>query len=208
MFRSLLPKTNDFFNFFEAHIQHTTDACKAFLELTEGKSDLVTMNSRIKKIEHDADEVTHRCIDAIHKTFITPLDREDIHRLIKRMDDIVDALDSTAARIELYEIKEMRPEANAFAKVLVRATNELSQAIHGLRDMKHATSVTGHCIEVHRLENEADFILRSALGRLFKEETEAVLVIKWKEIYERLEKAADRCEEVANIIEGLVIEAT
>jgi uncharacterized protein len=208
MFRSLLPKTDNFFAFFESHVALSLEACKTFLELTEGKADMVTATTRIQKLEHDADDVTHGCIDTIHKTFITPLDRDDIHKLIKRMDDIIDALDSTTARMELYEIREIRSEALDFAKVLFRAVSELAEAIHGLRDMKHATDITRHCIEVHHLENEADFILRSALVRLFKEESQPILVMKWKEIYERLEKAADRCEEVANIIEGLVIEAT
>jgi predicted phosphate transport protein (TIGR00153 family) len=208
MFRSLLPKTGDFFDYFEKHIALTVEACKAFVELASGRTNTAAMSSQIKKIEHDADDVTHRCIEAIHKTFITPLDRDDIHKLIKKMDDVVDAIDSTTARMELYEIKEMRPEAKELAEVLLRASTELAQAIHGLRDLKNAATITEHCIAVHQLENEADALLRASLVRLFKEVDQPILVIKWKEIYERLEKAADRCEEVANIIEGLVIEAT
>jgi len=208
MLGRLLPKTHNFFALFEEHARLIVEACEAFSDLAEGGPDIERKVFRIKNIEHDADEVAHRCIEAVHKTFITPIDRYDIHNLIKRMDDIVDAVDATAARILMYEIKEIRSEAKDLACVLVSAGTELSHAIHGLRDMKNAAAITERCIEVHRLENEADALLRAALVRLFKEEDQAVVVIKWKEIYERLEKAADRCEEVANIIEGVVIEAT
>ncbi len=208
MFKSILPQNRDFFDFFEQHSALIVQAANVFLELTKKGGDLREGIAQIKKLEHQADDVTHRCTDALHRTFITPMDRNEIHSLIKRMDDIIDAMDAVSSRMGLYDITEIRPEAVSLADILVRASAEVDQAVRGLRNMKNADTIGAHCIALHRLENEGDEILRAALARLFREETQAVLVIKWKEIYERLEKATDRCEEVANIIEGVVIEAT
>jgi hypothetical protein len=208
MFRRILPKEVSFFAYFEKHVALTKDACKAFLDLTEGKIDNVTQAARIKDIEHEADDLTHTCIEELNKTFITPIDRTDIHALIKRLDDIVDSVDATASRIALYELVEMRPEAKNLAEVLVKAVEELDRALRGLRKITKPADILQHLIAVHQHENEGDIILRAALTRLFKEEKDAVVIIKWKEIFERLEKATDRCEEAANIIEKIVIEAS
>jgi uncharacterized protein len=208
MLRNLLPRNTDFFDLFEKHAALTVEACKQFKALTSPGADMTALAKRISDLEHDADDVTHRCIEELHKTFITPIDRYDIHNLIKRMDDVIDSLDSATVRMRIYEIEEIRPEAGELADVLVRAAIEMGHAITGLRNMKNATAINDHCIALHELEGEADGILRKAIIRLFKEETNTILVIKWKEIFERLEKATDRCEGVANIIEGLVIEST
>jgi len=208
MLRNLLPRNTDFFDLFERHAALTVEACKQFQALTRPGADMDALAKRINGLENEADDVTHRCIEELHKTFITPIDRYDIHNLIKRMDDVIDSLDAATAWIGLYEIREIRPEAGEFADVLVRAATEVGLAIEGLRNMKNAKAITDHCIGIHDLESEGDAILRKAIIRLFKEETDTILVIKWKEIYERLEKATDRAEAVANIIEGLVIEST
>jgi hypothetical protein len=138
-------------------------------------------------------------------TFI-PIDREDIHRLITRMDDVMDFVESASERIALYELREMTPEARELADVLVRATETLVIAVGGLRDLKKTQVILDACIEVNRLENEGDEILRNAVATLFREATDPLLVMKWKEVYEALENATDRCEDVANIIEGVVLE--
>jgi uncharacterized protein Yka (UPF0111/DUF47 family) len=208
MLRSLLPRTGDFLAFFEDHVALTLEACKTFQRMSEGTTDLPNAAAAMGRIERDADEITHRCIEGIHKTFITPIDRDDIRRLIKGLDDIVDTLNATVVRMLLYEIGQMRSEGKELAGVLVRAASELAAAIRGLRDMKNAVEITGRCIQVHHLENEANTILQAALVRLFKEERDPVLIMKWREIYERLEMAGDRCVDVANIIEGIVVEAT
>jgi hypothetical protein len=209
MFGSLLPKEVCFFDYFEKHAAMTINACRAFLELTEGKKENIAEEAaRIKEIEHQADNLTHRCIEELNKTFITPIDRVDIHQLIKRLDDIIDSVDAATSRIALYELVEMRPEAQQLASVLLRAMMEIELALKGLRKIKNVESIKEQLIAIHERENEGDAILRAALTRLFKEEDRPIMVIKWKEIFERLEKATDRCEEVANIIEKIVIEAS
>lgn len=206
MFGRLLPRETSFFDYFEQHAALTIEGTKEFLSLVSTGTNIPAKAKRIKEIEHETDVITHRCIEALHKTFITPIDRDDIHRLISRMDDIMDCIDAAAERIMLYEIKEMMPEVTDLADVLVRASSEVAEAINGLRDKKNIPTVLKRCIDVNRLENEGDVILRGALARLFKDETNAITVIKWKEIYENLENATDRCEDVANIIEGLILE--
>jgi predicted phosphate transport protein (TIGR00153 family) len=149
--------------------------------------------------------ITHHCVEALHKTFITPIERGDIHNLITRMDDVMDYVEAAAERVALYELDEMTEEIKQMADVLVRSALEVEQALRGLRDMKDAGAVLKKCIDINRLENEADAILRSAVARLFKEK-DPISVIKWKEVYENIENATDRCEDVANIIEGVVLE--
>jgi hypothetical protein len=208
MFRRLLPKETNFFDHFEAHSAHAIDACKEFLQLASSGSDILARAARIKEIEEAADVVTHRCTESLHKTFITPLDRSDIHLLIKRMDDIIDSVYAASSRIVVYEITEIRPEARELAEVLVEASLRIGEALRRMRNLKDAAAIQEICIAIHHLENRGDNILRSALIRLFKEDDRPILVIKWKEIYERLEKATDRCEDVADIIEKVVIEST
>jgi len=207
MFKKFLPKETGFFDSFEQISVLGTEACKELLALTAPGADITARATRIKEIEKEADKVTQRCIEALHATFITPIDRTDIHSLVKRLDDVIDSVDSATSRIMLYELAEIRPEAKALAEVLVRATNHITKALQNLRNLKNADAINENCIAIYQLENEGDTILRLALVRLFKE-TDPILVIKWKEIYERLEKATDRCEAVANIIQGILIEAS
>ena len=206
MFGRFLPKETSFFDFFEQHAALTVEGCKEFLSLASTGANVLAKAKRIKEIEHETDVVTHRCVEALHKTFITPIERDDIYRLISRMDDIVDFIEAASERIALYDMKEMTPEVKDLADILVRAVQQIVVAVKGLRNMKHAEPVLQACVDVNRLENEGDTILRNALARLFKEERDPITVIKWKEIYEGLETATDRCEDVANIIEGVVLE--
>jgi predicted phosphate transport protein (TIGR00153 family) len=208
MFKHLLPRETSFFDYFEQLNDVTLEACKEFLTITEDGPGLEVRVARIKDLEHQADLITHRCIEAIHKTFITPIDRQDIHNLIKRMDDILDNVDAAAARLVLYEIRTIRSEAKQLAEILVRASTELGLAVKGLRHMGNADEIVQKCIGIHKLENEGDAAKSLALMRLFKDEPSPVRIIQWKEIFEILERATDRCEDVANIIEGIVIEAT
>lgn len=201
-----MPRETNFFTYFEKHCQLTIEGCREFLALTKGE-DIKAKTQRIREIEKEADVVAHQCIEALHKTFITPFDRADIHLLIKKLDDVIDAVDATTSRMELYELTEIRPEAVRMGEILVEATTEILESLKLLRDTSQIDAIQVHCIKVHQLENEGDAILRTALARLFKE-SDAVLVIKWKEIYERLEKATDRCEGVVNIVEGVVIESS
>ena len=174
--------------------------------MVQSENQLAVKAKRIKEIEHETDVITHHCVEALHKTFITPIEREDIYRLITRMDDIMDYVEAAAERIALYEIGQMNDDVRSLAGVLVQSAEGVEQALRGLRDMKNAQAIIQRCIDINRLENEGDAILRSAVARLFREEKNPIMVIKWKEIYENLENATDRCEDVANIIEGVVLE--
>jgi hypothetical protein len=169
-------------------------------------ANIETKAKRVSDIEHETDVITHRCVEALHKTFITPSDRDNIHRLITRMDDVMDFVEAAAERIALYELTVMSADVRDLADVLVRAAQQVELAIKGLRNLKDPQSILKQCIDINRLENESDQILRRAVAKLFKVEKDPIMVIKWKEVYENLENAADRCEDVANIIEGVILE--
>jgi predicted phosphate transport protein (TIGR00153 family) len=174
--------------------------------LLGGGQNTRALAARIKEIEHETDVITHACVERLHTTFITPFDRDDIHRLITRMDDVMDYIESAAAAVMLYELADMTPPAQELAHVLVRSVEALTIAVTGLKTVKQSDPILKACIEVNRLENEGDEILRNGLATLFRETKDPLLVLKWKEVYEALENATDRCEDVANIIEGVVLE--
>ena len=203
---SFLPRETSFFDFFDQHIALTITGTQEFLALIADGDSIGSRAQRIKKIESETDTITHSCIEALHKTFITPLDRNDILRLISRMDDVMDFVEAAAERIALYELRQIPAGIHELADVLSRATVALQGALNGLRNMGNAAEIRKQCIEVNRLENEADSVLRNALAHLFKNEKNPIQIMMWKEIYENLETATDRCEDVANIIEGVVLE--
>ena len=207
MFGRLLPRETSFFDFFEQHAALTVAGTKEFVSLVSSGANIDAKARRIKEIEHETDVITHRCVEALHKTFITPIERDDIYRLIGKMDDIMDYVEAAAERIALYEIREMTEEVRDLADVLQRAAQEVYETCKLLRNLKHPALILQKCVDINRLENEGDAILRRAVARLFKEKKDdPIYVIKWKEIYENLENATDRCEDVANIIEGVVLE--
>jgi uncharacterized protein len=206
MFRALLPRDTSFFDFFEKHAALTVEGAKEFLALASQAQDFDSKCRRIKEIEHETDVITHQCVEALHKTFITPIERDDIHRLMSRMDDVMDLLDAAAERIVMYELKVMTPEIKEFASILVRATEHVAQAVKGLRNLKASEEIIKSCIHINRLENDADALFRKVMAQLLNHEKDAILVIKWKEVYETLEFATDRCEDVANMVEGILLE--
>jgi hypothetical protein len=206
MFGRFLPRETSFFDFFEQHAELTIEGTKEFLSMVTTGANIPAKCRRISDIEHETDTITHRCVEALHKTFITPIDRDQIHRLITRMDDIMDYVEAAAERIELYELTTMTADCRDLADALHRAAQQVEGAVRGLRTLKEPQQTLKLCIDINRLENETDAILRRSVARLFKDEKDPILVIKWKEIYENLESAADRCEDVANIIEGVILE--
>jgi uncharacterized protein len=208
MFQRFLPKATDFFEFFEKHSEQTNIVCRELQAMSSEPMEFDRRAARIKELEVEADKITHECTEALHKTFITPLERSDILLLIKRMDDIIDFIYAATARMVLYEIKVFRSDARELTGILVEASTHISQALAGLRNIQNAPAIRDHCSAIHILEDRADCLLRSAIANLFKEEDRPIHVIKWKEIYERLEKATDRCDDVANILEKIVIEST
>jgi len=206
MLRRFLPREDDFFGLFAQHAALTVEGAKEMQRLVQGGQNTHVLTARIREIEHETDVITHACVERLHKTFITPFDRDDIHRLITRMDDVMDYIESAAVAVMLYELTEMTQPARELADVLVRSTEAVAIAVDGLKNVKHSDVILKACIEVNRLENEGDEILRNALAGLFRGAQDPLLVLKWKEVYEALENATDRCEDVANIIEGVVLE--
>jgi uncharacterized protein len=202
----LLPHDRTFFAQFEAQGKKTVEGCKAFQEMIEDPTSLEAKAERIKQIEHECDDITHAVVASLHKTFITPIDRNDIYRLITKMDDIMDLVEAASERVALYDMQKMTQEALDLARCLVSSAEHVLGAVAGIKDLGKPAPILEHCVEINRLENSADSILRSALARLFREEKDPISVIKWKEIYETLEAATDRCEDVANVIEGVVLE--
>lgn len=204
MFRGILPKEFEFFDYFEKHIVVTQKACDELLLLADGKKDLVAVAEKIKEYEHENDTITHLCVEALHKTFITPIERSDIHQLMKRLDDITDNIDQTMSRMVLYQVSDIPTEIKEVAEILAKSTGQIEIALKELRTMKNIDLIKEKCIKIRDLENDGDQVFKAALFRLFQG-TDAIHIIKWKEIFERLEKAVDRCEAVANTIEGIVI---
>jgi hypothetical protein len=202
----LLPREACFFDFFEAHAQKTVEGCELFLDLARGAQDVPALCTKIKEVESACDKVTHDTVASLHKVFITPLDRNDIYRLISRMDDVMDLVEAAARSIDLYQIREPSVELAAMATTLLASAKQVSEAVKGLRDLKQPRNILDKCVEINRLENESDRQLADAIAHLFHETTDPVTVIKWKEIYETIEMATDSCEDVANVIEGVVME--
>ncbi len=204
----LFPESGggQFFDLFEQHAARIRKAAALLAEMVRDGADTERQAQAVKDEEHAGDEITHAVIERLHQTYITPMDREDIHELISRMDDVLDLIYASSERIWLYNIRRVEPEACELADVLLKATEELGAAISGLRDLRDRRQLIAHCTEINRLENEGDRLLRRAVARLFNESKDPIHVIKWKEIYDNLENAIDRCEDVANVIEGVAIE--
>lgn len=208
MLKKFLPKETGFFDFFEEHNTLVTKACENLIKLSESDADVVAICSKIKEIENRADRITHECMSALHRTFITPFDRNDIRRLMSRLDDTLDLIEEATTCISLYEIKEIKPEVQAFSRILLNASRAIGEALKLLRHIKNPDTISEICKYVSKLEQEADFVLHTVMARLFKEEKDPVALIKWKEIFQLLEKATDKCHDVTNTIEGIVIEAS
>lgn len=204
--KGIIPRDEGFFDFFEAHAAITVEGCQELLALVSEGDDIAARAKRIKELESKADSITHDCLETLHGTFITPLDRDEIHRLIARLDDIMDLAEESSDLCALYRIDHFTPEARGLAETLLLATKEIQSAVGGLRNMKNAKQIKAHCVEIHRLENEGDHLLRLAVAKLFDDADDPIHIIKWKDLYGNLESATDGCEAVANLLEGIVLE--
>jgi len=199
------PKEEKFFDLFEELAARIAAGGALFLELVAAGAYDEAKIVRIKEIEHEADIITHRTCAKMHSTFLTPLDREDIYSLINKMDSILDMTEAAASRLLLYKVKEPAPALIDQARVLDESIGKVKTIIHALRDMKNAPLILNTCIEIHTLENAGDVVLRTAMAHLFENEPDVRELIKWKEIHERIEEAIDTCEDVSNIVEGIVL---
>lgn len=201
----LFPKEIDFFEIFDKAALNVTHAASLLVELLENLDDVEARTKKIRDAEHEGDMLTHDIIKKLNKTFVTPIDREDIYTLASRLDDVIDLIWSAAERILMFRIKGATYEAVSIAKNLLLTTEFMHKAIKKLKEKNYA-HVQELCIEVNRLENRIDTDFRNALGKLFEEGcNDPISVIKWKEIYENLETASDRCEDVANVLEAIVL---
>jgi predicted phosphate transport protein (TIGR00153 family) len=202
---SLIPKEMIFFDLFDEAAKNAHQGALALVDLLEDFRNVPEKVKKIKDIEHAGDKITHTTIEKLNQTFITPIDREDIHRLISRLDDILDMIDTAVNRMYLYKIDKPTEDAKALGRVLVKATKIIIDLVSKMRNLKLSSSLLQDCIEIHTQENEGDRIEQHALASLFENGHDPIFVIKWKDIYEELEAATDRCEDVANVIEGIVL---
>jgi len=207
MLQRLMPKSDDFFSDFEAQAAAVVEGAILLKGLLEDFTDVPRKCQAIKDVEHRADDITHRAFARLHTQFITPFDRSEIHRLLSRIDDVLDLADAAAERIGLYDIDEVLPEARELATVLVEQSRKMEEAVKGLRNMKKDPQrILEACKEMNVLENQADTLTRQTMAKLFKRGNDPLTVMKWKEIIDLIEDATDRAEDVANVIEGIVLE--
>jgi predicted phosphate transport protein (TIGR00153 family) len=198
----LMPQEGDFFALFRKQADNIVSGAAALTRMLEHYTGVPEQVQAIKAIEHAGDEITHQIYRKLNQTFITPFDREDIHELCGTMDDVIDLIDAAASRFVMYRIDKVRVGTVELSKVLTIATMELSAAIHNIPSPEEALQ---RIIEINRLENESDRICRTLIAQLFEEEEDPVQIIKWKEIFEVVETAVDKCEDVSNVIESVIL---
>lgn len=206
MFGRLMPTEGKFFELFIQHADLCVKGGKEMVSLMTNFDDLENRVHAIESLEKQADKVTHATLEMLHKTFITPLDRDDIHQLITRMDDILDLMEDAAQTVSLYDIKQITAEAKRLAELCLACCEKVHACVSLLHNMDNAREILGICAEIDRLESDADHVMRAAMSKLFREEPDVRNLIKLKAIYEILESVTDRCEDVANIIEGIIVE--
>jgi uncharacterized protein len=199
-----LPKTIDFFEIFDRIASNISKAASVFVSIMENFDNVDTLAKEIHELEQDGDVLTHDVMKKLNKTFITPIDREDLHALVSTLDDILDLIWAAADRLTVFRIKESTKEGIKMSKDLLTTVEFVHKAIKELKK-KNYSYVQEYCIEINKLENRIDRGFRDALGYLFDEIKDPVLIIKWKEIYEHLEDASDKCEDVANVLEAIVL---
>ena len=202
---SLLPHEHNFYAFFEQGTQVMVQAAQKLKELVDRWENPEAIVAEITEIEHQGDTITHQVMAQLHRTFITPFDREDISLLVGSIDDVTDFIQAAADAMLVYKINKPGKKASELAEIIVLATLEVQQAVMQLKHPKEVKEMLAKCVEVNRLENMADRIYRSALGELFEGNVSLADVIKWREIYEHMETATDRCEDVADVLEGVAL---
>ena len=206
MFGRLMPKEGRFFDLFNQHATHIIEGTRELIALMENVTGGQKHIYNIESCEKRGDRAAHEVIELLHKTFITPLDRDDIHVLITRLDDILDLTEDVAQSVYLYDLQSITPEAKKLAEICVACGEKVKEALALLPSMENAQKIRAVCTEIDKLESDADHVMRAAMAKLFRDEPDVRQVIKLKAIYELLETITDRCEDVANVIEGIVVE--
>jgi hypothetical protein len=202
---SIIPRDMRFFDLFEEAAALLIRAAQAYVDLLKDYSRRNNHVAAIRQLERDGDDVTHRTLHRLDTTFITPFDREDIYSLMKLMDDVIDEIDAAAKRLALYDVAQPTPWLAKQTQVLLRSCQCVAAAVPQLRNLKKPDGLRSHLIEIHSLENAGDDINHSATAELYSTSTNAIEVIKWKEIYDLTERAIDRCEDIANLLEAIIL---
>ncbi len=206
MFNRFMPKEGKFFNLFNQHAELITVSAKEMVKLFQDIENADKYIPMIRDNEKKADRLTYETVDLLHKTFITPLDRDDILKLVTNLDDVIDMMEDVTETITLYDVTRTTEHAQKLSDIIVGCCERLQKAVGFLENMKNATEVLRLTSEIERLESDADRVLRDAMSKLFREEDDVKTLIKYKAIYELLETITDKCEDVGNIIQGIVIE--
>jgi len=206
MLGRLMPREGKFFDLFNAHAERIVEGSRELAAMIGTFSDLDAHAQRIDAAERAADKITHEAIALLHKTFITPFDRDQILQLINAMDDILDLIQDVAESVALYDLKAVTPEARQLADICRMCCERVHTTVGLLTNLKRPEAILKVCEEIDRLESDADRVLRAALSKLFRDETDIRQVIKLRVIYDLLESITDRCEDVANVVEGIVLE--
>jgi len=201
----MIPKEEKFFDLFDELANKIEEGGELFLDMVEHYEYSEPKIVKLKELENEADVITHKTYEKMHKTFLTPLDREDIYALVNKMDSILDMIEASAARMSLYKVKVPAKEIIDQAKILNKAIKKVKYIVHAMKNMKNAKMIIDACVEINTLENEGDIVMRMTMTRLFEQEKDPIELIKWKEIFERIEEAIDVCEDVANVVEGIVL---
>jgi predicted phosphate transport protein (TIGR00153 family) len=200
----LMPREDSFFDLLEKASQNLDRASKLLVESLRNPENLSKSATQMKLLEESGDKIVHEIMAKLHSTFITPLDREDIHDLISALDDVLDYMEAAMDRFTLYRAQNVTPQALELAEITARQASQIHEMIPLLRHITRE-SILPHCVEINRLENVADSALRSGLEELFAAPADALHVIKWRELYELLEAATDKAEDVADVVEGIVL---
>ena len=206
MLGRLMPREGKFFDLFNAHAERIVEGSRELAAMIGRFDELDAHAQRIDAAERAADKITHETISLLHKTFITPLDREQIHSLITTMDDILDLTQDVAESVALYDLRKVTPEAKQLADICLMTCERVQAAVALLTNIKRSDAIMKICEEIDRLESDADRVQRAALQKLFRDENDVKQILKLRVIYDLLESITDRCEDVANVIEGIVLE--
>lgn len=199
---NVLPRDEKYFDQFTELARRIHESARILYRFFNGEAPVGPVADQIKRLEHECDEISHHILRGIDRSFITPIDREDIHQLAVRLDDVIDLIDGTVRRLALFNISQPTPQSRRLSEVIVSATSETVEAVAQLRKQK---GVIEHCIRIKQFENEGDVAFHEAVASLFREKIDPIEVIKWKDIYENMEGCIDQCEAVAHVLESVVL---
>lgn len=201
----LMPQSQKFFDLFEEDAANVVAGAKYLKEMLDNYDNAPRLVKKLESYEHEGDRITHELFAELNKTFVTPLDREDIHTLAAAMDTIMDRIEAAGETMVLYDVDAPTEKAKLLADIIVDSAEQIHQAISLLRTRRNVKGILAHCVEINRLENEADEVRRTVLAELFRQEKDVIKLIKWKEIYEMLEQTTDECEDVADVLQAIVM---